>query len=49
VGHKERASLLRYVIKQMISSPLQFLFPVQPKPAASEGSAKDVERPAPAA
>jgi hypothetical protein len=33
----------------MISSPLQFLFPVQPKPATSEASAEDIERPAPAA
>jgi site-specific recombinase len=49
VGHGERASILRYVLKQMISSPLQFLFPVQPKPAASESSAEDIERPAPAA
>src|SRR6202167_5745714 len=49
VRHKERASILRYVFKQMISSPLQFLFPVQPKPAASETPAEDIERPAPAA
>jgi site-specific recombinase len=49
VGHKERASLLRYVLRQMMSSPLQFLFPVQPKPGASETPPKDVERPAPAA
>jgi site-specific recombinase len=49
VGHKERTSILRYVFKQMLSSPLQFLFPVQPKPAASEGPAEDIERPAPAA
>ena len=49
VGHKERASILRYVLKQMISSPLQFLFPVQAKPAASEPSSEDIERPAPAA
>ncbi len=49
VGHKERRSILRYVFKQMVSSPLQFLFPVQPKPAASERPAEDIERPAPAA
>jgi site-specific recombinase len=48
VGHKERQSILRYVFKQIVSSPLQFLFPVQPK-VASEEPAKDVERPAPAA
>jgi site-specific recombinase len=49
VGHNERTSILRYVFKQMISSPLQFLFPVQPKPAASETPSEDIERPAPAA
>jgi hypothetical protein len=49
VRHEERASILRYVFKQMISSPLQFLFPVQPKPAASETPSEDIERPAPAA
>jgi site-specific recombinase len=49
VGHKERASLLRYVLKQIISSPLRFLFPVQPRQAASEPPAEDSERPAPAA
>ncbi len=49
VGHKERRSILRYVLRQLISSPLQFLFPVRPKAAISEGSAEDVERPAPAA
>jgi site-specific recombinase len=49
VGHKERTSILRYVFKQMLSSPLQFIFPVQPKPAASERPAEDIERPAPAA
>jgi site-specific recombinase len=49
VGHKERASILRYVLKQMISSPLQFLFPVQPKQPAAVDSKDDIERPAPAA
>ena len=49
VGHKERASILRYVLRQIVSSPLQFLFPVQPKAAAPEGPVDDVERPAPAA
>jgi site-specific recombinase len=49
VGHKERASILHYVLKQMISSPLQFLFPVQPKQSAAVDSDDDVERPAPAA
>jgi site-specific recombinase len=34
VRHKERASILRYVLRQMLSSPLQFLFPLQPKHAA---------------
>jgi site-specific recombinase len=49
VGHKERASILRYVFKQMVSSPLRFLFPVQPSKAAPEPPAQDSERPAPAA
>jgi site-specific recombinase len=49
VSHKERTSILRYVLKQIISSPLQFLFPVQPKEPASAGSEGDIERPAPAA
>jgi site-specific recombinase len=49
VGHQERASLLRYVLRQMLSSPLQFLFPVQPKAAPSETPPTDMERPAPAA
>ncbi len=49
VGHKERASILRYVLSQMISSPLQFLFPVQPKPSIPETPSEDIERPAPAA
>src|SRR3984957_6603732 len=49
VGHKERASILHYVLQQMISSPLQFLFPVQPKQPAAVDSKDDVERPAPAA
>jgi site-specific recombinase len=49
VGHKERASLLRYVLGQIVSSPLQFLFPVQPKQAASQAPKEDIERPAPAA
>ena len=49
VGHKERASLLRYVFKQMIASPLQFLFPVRAKQPAPVPPRKDIERPAPAA
>jgi site-specific recombinase len=49
VGHKERASILRYVFKQVVSSPLRFLFPVQTSKAASEPPAQDSERPAPAA
>jgi site-specific recombinase len=31
VSQQERTSLLRYVFKQLISSPLQFFFPVRPK------------------
>ena len=49
VSHKERASILRYVLTQMISSPLQFLFPVQAKRAPAVASKEDIERPAPAA
>jgi site-specific recombinase len=49
VGHKERASLLSYVLRQMVSSPLQFLFPVQRKQAVSQAPEEDDERPAPAA
>jgi site-specific recombinase len=44
VRHKERASILHYVLRQMVSSPLQFLFPVQPKQAA--GPSEDTEPPA---
>jgi site-specific recombinase len=47
VRHKERASLLHYVLRQMISSPLQFLWPVDPKPTIA--SPDDRERPVPAA
>jgi site-specific recombinase len=49
VNHKERASILRYVFRQMVSSPLQFLFPVEPESAASATPADEIERPAPAA
>ena len=49
VGHNERASILRYVFRQMMSSPLQFLFPVRAKTFASATPANDMERPAPAA
>jgi site-specific recombinase len=49
VGHEERASILRYVFKRMLSSPLLFLFPVQPKKVDAERPAEDSERPAPAA
>ena len=49
VGHKERASILRYVLRQIISSPLQFLWPVEPKTAVAATSSEDKERPAPAA
>jgi site-specific recombinase len=31
VSHQERASLLHYVLKQLVSSPLQFFFPVRAK------------------
>jgi site-specific recombinase len=49
VGHKERASILRYVLRQMIASPLQFLFPVHGKMFGAETPPDDMKRPAPAA
>jgi site-specific recombinase len=49
VQHKERASILHYVLRRMISSPLQFLYPVQPKAVVSATPPEDAERPAPAA
>jgi site-specific recombinase len=49
VGHKERASLLHYVLRQMISSPLRFLFPVEAKKPPAAAPKEEVERPAPAA
>jgi site-specific recombinase len=42
VGHKERASILQYVFRQMMSSPLQFLFPVRAKPVASATPPNDL-------
>jgi site-specific recombinase len=49
VGHKERAALLRYAFRQMISSPLQFLFPVRAKQTTTVAPEENAERPAPAA
>ena len=49
VSRPERISLLRYVFKQMISSPRQFLLPPPAKPAKQVESREDIERPAPAA
>ncbi len=49
VEHKERASILRYVFKQMISSPLRFLFPVHPTQDTPKPPGQDRDRPAPAA
>ena len=49
VRHKERASILHYVLRQMVSSPLKFLFPVQPREAASKPAAEESGRSAPAA
>jgi site-specific recombinase len=46
VRYKERASILHRVLRQMSSSPLQFLLPVQPKRAA--GPSEDMEPPTPA-
>jgi site-specific recombinase len=47
VRHNERAAILRYVLRQIISSPLQFLWPVEPKTTATPSN--DREHPAPAA
>jgi len=49
VNHKERAALLRYVLKQLISSPRQFLLPPPGKGPEVAKPAEDVQRPAPAA
>jgi site-specific recombinase len=49
VGHKERASILHFVLRQMVSSPLQFLFPVRARQAALQEPSEDIEQPAPAA
>jgi site-specific recombinase len=49
VGHKERTALLRYAFRQMISSPLKFIFPVRAKQTVADTPAEEVERPAPAA
>ncbi len=49
VRHKERAAILHYVLKQMVSSPLQFLFPIEPKATVAAPPPNDRERPAPAA
>jgi site-specific recombinase len=45
VSRQERASLLRYVLKQMISSPLQFFFPVRAKQVAAIASHADAAVP----
>jgi site-specific recombinase len=47
VSREERLSLLGYVLKQVVHSPLRFLFPVKPK-AAAEGPVEAVEPSAPA-
>ena len=49
VGHRERTSILRYVLKQILSSPLRFLFPVREQSAASAPEPAESERSAPAA
>jgi site-specific recombinase len=48
VNHEERWSLLRYVLKQIVHSPLRFLFPVKPKLSAA-GTAEIAEEPVPVA
>ena len=48
VGHKERASILRYVFRQMVSSPLQISLsrPAKQGPSTSEDATpSDLERP----
>lgn len=35
VGREERISLLKYVFRQIAQSPLRFLYPVEPRPAAA--------------
>ncbi len=46
VNHKERMALLSYVLKQIVQSPLQFLFPVEAKLPAAGKAADAVEPPA---
>jgi site-specific recombinase len=41
VERQERTALLRYVLKELINSPLQFFFPVQAKQAAAVASNAD--------
>jgi site-specific recombinase len=41
VSHKERLALLRYVFKQLTSSPLQFFFPVRAKQVATVAANAD--------
>jgi site-specific recombinase len=45
VSHQERTSLLRYVLKQLISSPLQFFFPVRAKQVEAIASNADAAVP----
>jgi site-specific recombinase len=45
VSHQERVSLLRYVLKQLISSPLQFFFPVRAKQVEAIASNADAAVP----
>jgi site-specific recombinase len=45
VSQQERTSLLRYVFKQLISSPLQFFFPVRPKQVEAVASSADAAVP----
>lgn len=46
VNHEERLSLLDYVLKQVVRSPLRFLFPVEPK-LPGVGPAEIAEEPVP--
>jgi site-specific recombinase len=45
VSRQERTALLRYVLKQLISSPLQFFFPVRAKQGEAIASNADAAVP----
>jgi site-specific recombinase len=49
VSHQERSSLLRYVLRQIVSSPRQFFLPPREDQPQAAVPGKDAENPAPAA